>query len=88
MPAIELFCCYPACAPDSCATWGFSVGPTPDDISYACDRHLGEMLPAGASSHHATEIKVEIWGLVDGYDPTTCTLEEIETAKGGARWAS
>lgn len=82
MSAIKLFCCHLECGPGTCATWGFWIDPfDPDNISYACNRHLGEMLPEDASSHHATPTRINIWRLIDGFDPTNCTLEEIETAR-------
>lgn len=81
MSAIKLFCCHLECGPGTCATWGFWIEPLPDSISYACNRHLGEMLPADASSHHATPTRINIWRLIDGYDPTMCSDAEIATAR-------
>lgn len=83
MSAIKLFCCHLDCGPGTCATWGFWIEPLPDNVSHACDRHLGEMLPDDASSHHETPTRINIWRLIDGFDPTMCTLEEIEAARAG-----
>lgn len=85
MAAIHLFCCHLDCGPGTTANWGFWIEPLPDNVSHACNRHLGEMLPDDASSHHETPTRVNIWRLIDGYDPTMCTLAEIETAKAIAR---
>lgn len=42
------------------------------------------MLPADSSSHHTTPTRVNIWRLIDGFDPTMCTLEEIEAARSAS----
>lgn len=79
----KIFCCHADCEPETIATWGFWVANPrhPYDISYACNRHLGEMLPDDSSSHHTTPARINVWSLEGGYDGTMYSKERIEAAR-------
>jgi len=83
----KIFCCHLECGPGATATWGFWVEPLPDNISYACNKHLGEMLPEG-STHHTKGERFNVWSLDDGYDGTMCSAEQIAAAKARDEAAS
>ena len=76
----KCFCCHLDCGPGTVAAWGFWVEPEPDNISHACNKHLGEMLPNG-STHHTLGARFNVWALDEGYDGTAYSTEQIEAAK-------
>lgn len=85
MSAHKLFCCRDHGTkevPRQCpklAIWGTSTvagaGPYPYSVTYACADDLGHIIVPPEKGHRA-----EVWPLWNGYDPTTCTLDEMKEA--------
>lgn len=64
---------------DDVAEFGFREGPEPSATFYACADHLGHVISprlVGDTIH-----SVQVWMLLNGFDATVMTYEEIEAAQ-------
>lgn len=62
------------------ATWGFQDGPEPDNRGYACDEHLGSDMNNEHPEPGEPVFDRLCWPLLDGYDATITTREELQAA--------
>lgn len=85
MAPIQITCCHievrPTCTKhcSKVADWAFwTEGTDVYSTSYACATHLGDMLPSNADMPEAIcLVETRVWGLVDGYDPSTTSHEDL-----------